>query len=144
MKDFIFQAGNDWTGFILRLTLGFILFPHGAQKLLGWWGGYGFKGTMGYFTETVGLPWIIGLAIILLEVFGALLLIAGFGTRIWALGTIGLMIGIIITSHISNGFFMNWNGTMQGEGYEFHLLYIGAALALLINGAGKFSLDQLI
>ncbi len=144
MKDLIFKTKNDWAGFALRLTLGIILFPHGAQKLLGWFGGYGYTGTMGYFTDSVGLPWIVGLAIILLEFFGSLLLIAGLGTRVWALGTIGLMTGIILTAHLSNGFFMDWDGVMQGEGYEFHLLYIGGAIALLLNGSGKFSLDNRI
>lgn len=140
----LFSANGDWVGLILRLTIGLIIFPHGAQKMLGWFGGYGFNGTMGFFTGTAGLPYIVGLAVILLEFGGSLLLVAGFGTRIIALGFIGLMIGIILTSHLPNGFFMNWYGSQTGEGYEYHLLVIGLAIALLIEGAGRYSVDSVI
>src|SRR3972149_7617745 len=96
----ILSANGDITGLILRLTTAIVLFPNGAQKLLGWFGGYGFKGTMGFLTGTVNLPYFVGLAVILLEFFGPILLLSGFATRIIALGIIGLMIGIIITSHL--------------------------------------------
>ena len=59
MKNKIFKTNNDWTGLVIRLTIGIIIFPHGAQKILGWFGGYGFTGTMGFFTDTMHLPWII-------------------------------------------------------------------------------------
>lgn len=144
MLTAIFTTNSEITGLILRITLGIIIFPHGAQKLFGWFGGYGFSGTMGYLTGTVKLPYIVGASVILLESIGSLLLIAGFGTRIVALGFIGLMIGIILTSHIKNGFFMNWTGGQAGEGYEYHLLVIGLAFALLIEGAGRFSIDGLL
>ncbi|MBV6440443.1 MAG: DoxX family protein [Haliscomenobacteraceae bacterium CHB4] len=137
----LFTSGNDWTGLILRLTLGLIIFPHGAQKLLGWFGGYGFTGTMNFFTGTVHLPWLIGLLVILIEFFGSLFLIAGLGSRLWAIAMIVLMLGIIFTSHVQNGFFINWSGTQAGEGFEYHLFAIGLSLALLFNGSGKFSLD---
>ena len=144
MFNTLFSANGDWVGLVLRLTIGLILFPHGAQKMLGWFGGYGFSGTMGFFTGTAGLPYIVGLAVILLEFGGSLLLVAGLGTRVIALGIIGLMIGIILTSHLPNGFFMNWYGSQPGEGYEYHLLVIGLAAALLIEGAGRYSMDGLI
>lgn len=144
MKQAIFSTRNDWTGLVTRLTTGFILFPHGAQKLLGWFGGYGFTGSMAFFTGTVHLPWIIGFAVIVIEFIGMLLLIAGFGGRIWAALTIILMTGILLTSHIDNGFFMNWFGNQKGEGFEFDLLVIGLSVATLINGSGKFSVDQYI
>ena len=144
MINTLFSANGDWVGLILRLTIGLIIFPHGAQKMLGWFGGYGFNGTMGFFTGTAGLPYIVGLAVILLEFGGSLLLVAGLGTRIIALGFIGLMIGIILTSHLPNGFFMNWYGSQPGEGYEYHLLVIGLAVALLIEGAGRYSVDSVI
>ena len=127
---------------ILRVVLGIILFPHGAQKLLGWFGGYGFSGTMGYLTGAAGLPWIIAFAVIAIEFFGAIALILGFGTRIVAVGIIALFAGIVFTSHLQNGFFMNWAGSQPGEGYEYHLLVIGMALALLVGGAGKWSVDH--
>lgn len=144
MKNFIFKTNNDWTGFVTRLSTGLILFPHGAQKMLGMFGGYGFSGTMGYFTGTLHLPWIIGFLVIIIEFLGSLSLIAGFASRIWSALTIVLFIGIIFTSHLDNGFFINWLGNQKGEGYEYHLLMIGLCLATLINGSGKFSIDERI
>jgi len=138
----IFQTNESKAIAILRVVLGVVLFPHGAQKLLGWFGGYGFNGTMGFLTGTAGLPWILAFLVIAIEFFGALALIFGFATRIVAVGIITLFAGIIFTSHAQNGFFMNWAGTQQGEGYEYHLLVIGMAVALLVNGAGKWSVDE--
>ena len=140
----ILSANGDITGLILRITLALILFPHGAQKLLGWFGGYGFKGTMGFFTGTINLPYVVGLSVILIEFFSPILLVSGFAARIAALGILGLMIGIIFTSHIHNGFFMNWAGNQPGEGFEYHLLVIGLCIALLIEGAGRYSIDRLL
>lgn len=137
----IINTNDSSVATLLRVLLGLVLFPHGAQKLLGWFGGYGFDGTMGFLTETVGLPWILAFLVILIEFFGALLLIAGFATRIVAVGVISLFTGIVFTSHLQNGFFMNWGGSQAGEGFEYHLLAIGIALALLISGAGKWSVD---
>lgn len=137
----LFSSGTDWTGVILRLTLGLVIFPHGAQKMLGWFGGYGFSGTLGYFTGTLNLPWIIGFLVIVIEFFGSLSLLAGLGSRLWAMAMIVLMLGIIFSAHIANGFFMNWTGAQGGEGYEFHLLVIGLSLAVVLNGGGRFSLD---
>lgn len=143
MKQLLFKTNNDWTGFIIRLTIGLILFPHGAQKLLGVFGGYGFSGTMTFFTGTVHLPWIIGFLVIIIEFFGALLLMAGLGTRVWAALIVVLMLGIIFTTHAANGFFMNWFGNQKGEGFEFDLMMIGLSLAALLNGGGKYALDRL-
>jgi len=137
----IFQTNENTTATIIRIVLGAILFPHGAQKLLGWFGGYGFSGTMGFLTGTAGLPWVVAFLVITIEFFGALALLLGFATRVVAIGIIVLFAGIIFTSHLNNGFFMNWSGQLQGEGYEYHLLVIGMALALLISGAGKWSVD---
>ena len=144
MKNKIFKTNNDWTGLVTRLTIGLILFPHGAQKMLGAFGGYGFSGTMGFFTDTMHLPWLIGFLVIVIEFIGSLSLIAGFASRLWSALTIIEMLGAIITTHLSNGFFMNWAGNQKGEGYEYHLLIIGLALATLINGSGKFSVDEKI
>jgi putative oxidoreductase len=138
----VFKTNNDWTGLLLRLTIAAVILPHGAQKLLGWFGGYGFTGTMQFFTGTVGLPWLIGFLVILLEFLGSLLLIAGLGSRIIAASMIILFIGIIFTSHIQNGFFMNWFGNQKGEGYEYFLLLIGLSASLLLNGSGKLSVDK--
>lgn len=144
MKELLFKTQNDWAGLAARITAGLILFPHGAQKMLGWFGGYGFSGTMGFFTETMHLPWLIAFSVILIEFVGTLTLLAGFASRVWAGLNIILMLGIIITSHLDNGFFMNWFGNQKGEGYEFHLLFIGVSLVTLLNGSGKFSVDSLL
>ncbi|WP_372796889.1 DoxX family protein [Pontiella sp.] len=138
-----FATDRDMGSLIIRITLGLIIFPHGAQKLLGWFGGYGFRGTMGFFTEQLGIPALIALLVILAESLGALALIAGFITRFVAFGLGIIMIGAL-KMHAANGFFMNWSGNQEGEGFEFHLLVIGMALALLIKGAGRFSADSKI
>ncbi len=144
MKNFILKTNNDWTGLILRLTIGLVLLPHGAQKMLGSFGGYGFRGTMNFFTDTKHLPWLIGFLVIVIEFIGSLSLIAGFASRVWSALVIILMVGAILVSHFHNGFFMNWAGNQEGEGFEYHLLVIGLSLATLINGSGKYSLDVLL
>jgi putative oxidoreductase len=142
MNKLFATNSNNWTALIVRLTLGIVIFPHGAQKLLGWFGGYGFNGTMGFLTGMAHLPWILALLVILIEFFGALFLIFGFATRLAAFGMLVNFIGIVVTSHLKNGFFMNWSNTPGvGQGFEYHLLVIGISLALLIAGGGKASLD---
>lgn len=140
----LFQTDDGWTGLILRLTLGLVMFPHGAQKLLGWFGGFGFDGTMGFFTQKMGLPWLIALLIIIGESFGSVALLAGFLTRFTAASLAVIMLGAIALVHLPNGFFMNWFGQQQGEGYEYHLLVIGIAAALLVTGGGKLSVDRTV
>ena len=127
-----------------RIILGCVIFPHGAQKLLGWFGGFGFTNTMSYFTTTIGLPWIVAFLVILAESLGSLGLIFGFLTRLCSLGIICVMTGAIVMVHWSNGFFMNWFGKQAGEGFEFHLLVIGICIPLLIRGGGKYSMDGII
>lgn len=142
MKDFILKTSNDWPGFILRLTAGFIMLPHGLQKLVGMFGGYGFKASMDYFTNTLKLPWLISVLVILVECFGAIGLIAGVFTRIWAAAFIIVMIGAMVTTNAKNGLFMNWYGNQSGEGCEYHLLLIGICIAILITGGARFSVDS--
>lgn len=144
MKTAIITTNNSWSPTILRLLLGIVLLAHGSQKFLGWFGGYGFNGTMGFFTNTIGLSWFIGFLVIVIEFFGSIFLIMGFATRVWSVLMIILFSGIIYTSHIQHGFFMNWFGNQKGEGYEFFLLAIGISLSLLLTGGGKFSLDGMI
>lgn len=129
---------------LIRVALAFVIFPHGAQKLLGWFQGYGFAGTMQYFTEYVGLPWLLGLIIILIEFFGALLLLVGLLSRLVSLGIIAIMAGAVVTTHLQNGFFMNWEGNQAGEGIEFFVLVIAMSAAVAIAGGGKGSLDAVI
>ncbi len=144
MMEQFFSSQNNWAGLLLRVTIAVVLFPHGAQKLLGWFGGFGFDGTMQYFTQTVKLPYIIGLLVILIEFFAPIALVLGVGSKILAAVIAILFVGIMLTSHLNFGFFMNWMGNQAGEGLEYFLLGIGASLALMMNGSGKFSIDNLI
>lgn len=137
----IMSTSNDVSFTILRLVLGTVFFAHGAQKMLGWFGGYGFHATVGAFTH-LGMPAPMAVLIICTEFFGGLGLIFGLLTRIAALGIAGLMVGAIFMVHLQNGFFMNWMGTQKGEGFEYHLLAIAIAAAVLLRGAGAFSLDR--
>src|SRR5271169_5794890 len=134
---------NDFTLTLVRVVLGVVFFAHGAQKMLGWFGGYGFHGTMGFF-EHMGMPAPVAFLVIATEFFGGIGLIVGLLTRIAVLG-IGIeMIGAIFMVHLPNGFFMNWFGNQKGEGFEYHLLAIGMALLIIVRGAGAFSLDHLL
>jgi len=145
MKKLLATNSNNWSALIARLALGITLFPHGAQKLLGWFGGYGFTGTMGFLTGQAHLPWIIAVLVILIESIGALLLITGFATRIAAFAVIVNFLGVVFTSHLNNGFFMNWfMQPNKGEGLEYFILLFGLAVASLIAGGGKWSVDAAI
>jgi putative oxidoreductase len=145
MKKILATNSENTVALLARLALGIVVFPHGAQKLLGWFGGYGFDGTMGFLTGAAGLPSIIALLVILIEFFGALFLIAGFATRLAAIGIIGNFLGVLVTSHIHNGFFMNWySQANKGEGFEYFILLFGLALIALLAGGGRASVDAAI
>jgi putative oxidoreductase len=142
MKTIFATNGANTTALIARLALGIVVFPHGAQKLLGCFGGYGFEGTMGFLTGSVGLPWIVALLVILIEFFGSLMLIVGAATRVAALGILGNFIGVVLTSHLNSGFFMNWKAEANlVEGLEYFILLFGLALIALIAGGGRASVD---
>lgn len=140
----LFETDEAWTGLILRVMLGVVMFPHGAQKLLGWYGGFGFAGTLGFFTEQMHLPWLVALLVIIGESFGSLGLLIGLLTRVTAASMALIMVGAIGLVHWPNGFFMNWSGKQAGEGFEYHLLVIAICAALVITGAGKWSGDSVI
>lgn len=127
---------------ILRLVLGVVFFAHGAQKMLGWFGGPGFAGTMGAFTNYMHIPAPLAVLAICAEFFGGLGLLFGFLTRIAAAGITVNMLVAMAALHRHFGFFMNWTGTQKGEGFEFHLLVLAMTAFLLIRGAGAFSLDR--
>jgi putative oxidoreductase len=135
---------NDVATTILRLVLGVIFFAHGAQKMLGWFGGYGFAGTMGFFTGMMHIPALFAFLAIAAEFFGGLGLIFGLFTRIAAFGPLCNMIVAIAMVHGRFGFWMNWTGTQKGEGFEYHLLLIAASSFLVIRGAGAASVDHLL
>jgi putative oxidoreductase len=134
---------DDISRTLVRLFLGLVMFPHGAQKMLGWFGGGGFSGTMQGMTG-MGLPAIVVFLVILIEFFGSLGLILGFLGRVSAFGVLCVMLGAIFTVHLPNGFFMNWMGNQKGEGFEYHLLAIGMALAIIAKGSGAYSADRSI
>jgi putative oxidoreductase len=140
----LFATDDNTATVILRLVLGVVFFAHGAQKMLGWFGGFGFSGTMGFFTGTMHIPAPLAFLAIAAEFFGSLGLILGFLTRIAALGIATNMVVAIATVHSAVGFFMNWNGAQKGEGYEMHLLVLAMTAFLIIRGAGAFSIDRAI
>ena len=134
---------NDAAIAILRLVLGVVFFAHGAQKLLGWFGGYGFTGTMGFFTGMMHIPAPFAVLAIAAEFFGGLGLIFGLFTRIAAFGIFCNMAVAVVMIHHQFGLFMNWTGTQKGEGFEFHLLVLAITVPLMIRGAGAASIDRL-
>ena len=140
MRRLLFTS-SDFGLTILRLVFGIVFFAHGAQKMLGWFGGYGFHATMGFFAH-MGVPAPFAFLAICAEFFGGLGLIVGLLTRIAAFGIMCNMIVAILTVHLHNGFFMNWTGQQKGEGFEYHLLAIAGLLVVLIKGAGALSIDH--
>jgi putative oxidoreductase len=138
------QTENDTATMILRVLLGVVFFPHGMQKLLGWFGGYGIGGTMGFFTGSLGIPAIFAFLAIMAEGLGCLGLLSGLLTRIAAFGITVNMVVAVFMLHLQHGFFMNWSGKQAGEGFEFHILVVAIAIALIIRGGGKWSIDRVI
>ena len=130
---------------VMRLALGIVIFPHGAQKVLGWFGGYGLSGTWGWMTGTLGIPALFAALAILAEFAGSLGLIVGLLGRVAAfVVACDMVVAAILGGHIGNGFFMNWAGNQKGEGIEYHLFAVGIAIAVMITGSGAFSLDRLL
>lgn len=134
----------QYASLILRLALGIMILPHGLQKTFGLFGGYGFEGTIGFFTQKMGIPWIFAVLAILAEFLGGLGLIVGALTRIAAFGVGFTMLVAAVTVHWHNGFFMNWFGNQAGEGIEFFILAVGIAVALMITGGVACSVDSCI
>lgn len=143
MKQLILTTSGDLSTLVLRLTAGTIMLVHGLQKSFGLFGGFGFRASMNYFTGTMKLPWIVALSVIVVETLCPLCLMIGMLSRLCALALVVVMIGAIVTTNAKNGLFMNWYGTQAGEGYEYHLLFIGICIAIVISGGGKFSVDEL-
>jgi putative oxidoreductase len=138
----LISTPNDFTLTVVRLVMGIVFFAHGAQKMLGWFGGYGFHGTMGFFTQQLGIPAPLAFLAICAEFFGGLGLIVGLLSRIAAFGIMVNMLVAIVTVHRFNGLFMNWTGQQKGEGFEYHLLALAVGLVVLIKGAGALSIDR--
>lgn len=128
--------------FVARLALGIVMFPHGAQKMLGWFGGPGIGGTYHAFVHRMGIPGPFAALAMLAEFIGSTLLVLGLFTRIAAFGIMVNMIVATLLVHVPNGFFMNWMGQKPGEGFEYHLLAIGLALVGILAGGGSASVDR--
>jgi putative oxidoreductase len=137
----VLSTQDEITPLVMRVMLGVVFFPHGAQKVLGWFGGHGLNGTLDFFTQNMGVPFIFALLVIAAEFLGAIGLIVGLLTRVAAFGVFSVMVGAILMVHLPHGFFMNWSGQQAGEGIEYHLLAIALAIALMIKGGGKASFD---
>ncbi len=140
----ILATTNDTTLAIARLVLGIVFFVHGAQLTLGWFGGYGFHGTMHFFTAQLGIPAFFAVIAILAQFLGGIGLIVGLLGRIAAFGIACVMLGAIVKIHLAVGFFMNWGGAQKGEGYEYHLLALVLCLLIMVKGSGAFSIDRLL
>ncbi len=140
----LIATDNDVATTILRLVLGVIFFAHGAQKMLGWFGGYGFTGTMGFFTGAMHIPALFAFLAIAAEFFGGLGLIFGLLTRVASFGIFINMVVAVVLVHGQYGFFMNWTGAQKGEGFEYHLLVLAVTAFLMIRGGGAASVDRLL
>ena len=143
MLGWLAGTHGDIVPLVLRLTLAVVMFPHGAQKALGWFGGSGLRGTLDFLRKS-GVSSPVAALTIMAEFLGPLGLAVGLLTRVAALGIAAVMLGAILTVHGRHGFFMNWYGNQQGEGFEYHVLAIGIAVTLVLNGAGAWSLDAVI
>lgn len=138
----LLKTSDDYGLTLARLVLGIVFFAHGAQKVLGWWGGYGFSGTMQFFTQSMGIPAPLAFLAIMAEFLGGVGLIAGALSRIAALGIFSVMAVAVLKVHLPNGLFMNWYGNQKGEGFEYHLLALALAAILMLRGAGPLSADR--
>jgi putative oxidoreductase len=137
------RTEDDRVAFGLRVLFAAVMFPHGAQHLVGWFGGYGFRGTFGWMTGTLGIPAPFAALAIVVEFFAPFALLLGIGGRAAALG-LGSILAVAATTHRSNGFFMNWVNANPGEGFEYHLLGVAIAVALVVRGSGAFSIDRVL
>ena len=140
----LIATSNDYGMLVTRLVLAGVMLPHGAQKLFGWFGGHGFDATVGYFTTQLGIPAPVAVLVILAESLGAVALALGLAGRFMAFGIGATMVGAVLIAHTSNGFFMNWSGQQAGEGFEYHLLAVGMALAVILRGSGAWSIDRVL
>jgi putative oxidoreductase len=138
----LLSTSDDWTLTLLRLFMGVIFFAHGAQKALGWFGGYGFSGTMGFFTNMMHIPAPLAFLAICAEFLGGMGLLVGLLGRVAAFGITCNMLVAVLLVHSKVGFFMNWTGQQKGEGFEYHLLAIAVAIVLMVKGSGAFSIDR--
>ena len=135
------RASCDALLLVLRVALALVIFPHGAQKMLGWYGGHGFAESLRGLTEHLRIPPVLAVLAILAEFVGSLLVLVGALTRLAALAISVNMAVAALTVHLPNGFFMNWNGQQRGEGVEYFIYALAIGLTLIVAGGGRLSLD---
>lgn len=139
----IINTKDDISPFVIRVTLGIVMFAHGSQKMLGWFSDHGATWTVEMWQKWWGFPPAITWAVIFGEFFGPIFMVFGFCTRIMACITTAIMIGAMYFVTFKWGFYMNWyTESTRGEGYEYHILVLGICLALFIKGSGKYSIDR--
>lgn len=146
MVKWLMKTDDDVTTLVLRIALAAVFFPHGAQKALGWFGGQGFGATVEFFTNTMGVPMALALLIIAAEFLGSIGLFIGLFARVASFGIFCVMAGAVMLVHSKVGFFINWFGQLPAgkEGFEFHILAMALAFAVIVRGAGPVSLDRAI
>ena len=142
----LLHTSDNVTDLILRLALAAVFFPHGAQKVLGWFGGYGLTASLGFFTGKMGIPAVFAVLAIAAEFLGSLGLFFGLLARVAAFGIFCNMAVALVMVHSKMGFFMNWAGRMPAgnEGFEFHILALALAFAVMVRGAGPASVDRVL
>jgi putative oxidoreductase len=137
----LLSTSDDRVLLLLRLALGVVMFPHGAQKALGWYGGAGLDATIAQFGQ-MGIPSFLSMLVIAAEFLGSILLVVGFLGRVAAFGIACVMVGAVIMVALPNGFFMNWSGQQAGEGFEYHILAFVLAAVIMWRGSGAASIDR--
>lgn len=143
MLEQLLRTDDNYVALVLRVILAIVIFPHGAQKLLGWFGGHGRAATLGYF-KSIGIPTVVGWLVIAVEFFGSIALFLGVLGRLAAFSIACVMVGAVLMVHRPHGFFMNWSGDMKGEGYEYHLLALAIAAGVIMMGSGAMSVDLML
>jgi putative oxidoreductase len=142
MLSKIIRTSDDKVLTVLRLALAIVVIPHGAQKVFGWFGGFGFSGTYGFLTQQMHIPAPLAILVFAAEFLAPIGLFIGFLSRIAAFGIAVDFAVALFMVHLPNGFFMNWSGKQKGEGIEFFILAIGIAIAIMIGGSGAWSVDR--
>jgi putative oxidoreductase len=141
MLQKLIRTRDDTALAVIRIALGVVMFAHGSQKMLGWFGGFGFSGTMGFFENQLHIPAPLAFLAIAAEFFGGIGLLVGLLGRVAAFGIAVNMVVAILTVHLPNGFFMNWTGQQKGEGFEYHVLVLAITAAVMLYGSGAWSVD---
>jgi putative oxidoreductase len=143
LRERLLRTGTEPAPAVARVALSLILFPHGAQHALGWFGGYGYSGTLGWMTGTLGFPAPLAALAILTELLAPIALLAGFGGRV-AAALLFVLMAFASSIHLKNGFFMNWFGSLPTgeEGFEYHLLAMALAAVVVLAGSGPLSVDR--